>query len=217
VRRRSISYSGGLVTVSYIDTKSIFTGSAGSVSFTIPALGGNQWCVVTRQFIGGTRGLSSIGGVTPTKLVESVNTGGTTDTRSQIWIAQPPAGTTTVTIVTATGAEAYSLYIVSNLINGGAASDTATTTGSGTSLASLSAPAGSAVISIAMLLAGGTPATACTWSGGVTADAFGGVTAGINDLRWRPAHATPSVATTYGLSFSFNGGGFTTGSAVALR
>lgn len=210
-------WDGGLVTVSYIGTQTIFTGSSGSVSFTVPALGGNQWVVVTSQFLGSSRTLSSIGGVTPTKLVESVNTGGTTDTRSQIWIAQPPAGMTTVTIVTATGAEAYSLYVVSNLINGGVASDTATTTGAGTSLASLSAPAGSAVISIAMLQAAGSPATACTWSGGVTQDAFGGATAGINDLRWSPAHALPSVATTYGLSFSFNGGGFTTGSAVALR
>ncbi|CCB64476.1 hypothetical protein [Hyphomicrobium sp. MC1] len=210
-------WDGGPVTVSYIGTQTIFTGSSGSVSFTVPALGGNQWVVVTCQFLGSSRTLSSIGGAAATKLVESANTGGLADTRSQIWIAKPAAGTTIVTIPTSTGTEAYSLYVVSNLINGGAASSTAVTTGSGTSLSSLSAPAGSAVISIAMLFCADTPATACTWSGGVTQDAFGGATAGISDLRWSPAHALPSVATTYGLSFSFNGGGFTTGSAVALR
>jgi len=201
--------AGPLPSKSFIGTQSIFTGSAGSVSWTIPAAGPSAYAVVVVGYAGTARTPATIGGNASTQVAAASET--TSNLKTNIWVAPLTPGTTTVSIPTSTGSECYMLYVVNDLANAGAASDTGATTGSGLgygkTLSALNAPGNSIVIGGAFnASAGAAPTAHMTWSGGVTVDASVNNTAGLVYVETSAASAV-SAAATLTLSYSWSTGG----------
>ncbi len=195
--------------------------TSGPATFTVPAIKANQWVVICANYLGNARTFT-INSTSVTALVSGANTAGSLHSETDIFIFKPTVGTTSISVDgSPTGSIAYSCYVVSDLLNNGAASATAATPSPGPSstLSGMSVPAHALIISCAYLQSQTSQPTGCTWSGGTMSDAITTHTFGVTNVAWDSGSAVNVSAATYTLSFSFTGGsgGGPCGAAIALR